>query len=489
MPQSEGRIYITPSTTTGAPDQGISIHDVRACIGAGSTDLGTLCVHANINKWAKNKPFRYATNGGVTAAIRQSKCYGLGLRGLMMTLPNYLAYAKDNEAGKVWPYEKPTGGTSAPYRLSDFEDYYQNSQPTFKEPTFTAYPPDTQGVRTAVVDCKQPSPDDDSIKPQDLSVSSLGITGEKLRLGLLLYDMENDVVRLLTSSAKAFTDTDGVQYGSQIAFDWSDIPSSTYLFCLFIHAKAYESITNPTQSQINGYTSVLPIESGVFKHGFGRAASNTALWGYNYGKEWMIPQPLGDSEFYGLRPVGITETTNGISLGSSGYIELTPKSGTEVYDKNMKWEIILDLRRNGTVADGDYNIFHTWDTDGADVNIWVHIASNAITKFVYDDGSANPPTLTFSTPIKNAGGECNRIVFRNYSIQGQHGLYLYVYDRPASPSGDDPSESDQREFAPGFLPDKQPELIIGSSGVDGKQSLPSEVTLYGIEIRNVALLE
>ena len=45
-------------STTGIITAPVSMNDIQRALGVASTDLGTLCSHANINKWAKYKPVR-----------------------------------------------------------------------------------------------------------------------------------------------------------------------------------------------------------------------------------------------------------------------------------------------------------------------------------------------------------------------------------------------------------------------------------------------
>ncbi len=52
--------------------------DIAQALGASSRDIGTLCQHPNINKWAKNKPFRADLHGAwATAQDRIDANYGL----------------------------------------------------------------------------------------------------------------------------------------------------------------------------------------------------------------------------------------------------------------------------------------------------------------------------------------------------------------------------------------------------------------------------
>ena len=80
-------------------------------------DLGRLCTHANINKWAKYKPIHHSGLQILSESARTDRqgdgeYYGVKIRmdsGDMASLHNV-----------TFAYNKPKGGASSPYRLSDF---------------------------------------------------------------------------------------------------------------------------------------------------------------------------------------------------------------------------------------------------------------------------------------------------------------------------------------------------------------------------------
>lgn len=112
----------------------VSIYDVQRAIGASSPDLGTLCKHANINKWARFKPIKAS---GITPLenrtwnegfFQGSRAYGIeGLFYSGMTIANFINAMYQvlyNESNAYYPsgykYHKPEGTISSPYRLSDW---------------------------------------------------------------------------------------------------------------------------------------------------------------------------------------------------------------------------------------------------------------------------------------------------------------------------------------------------------------------------------
>lgn len=97
---------------TNAP---ISIYDVQRALGTNEQDLGSLCKHANINPMAKYKPVRYSKLSPLTDAEFKSTNYGL--------VTGSVFNASDSNPSNTWTYNKPTGGSSQPYRLTDFDGY------------------------------------------------------------------------------------------------------------------------------------------------------------------------------------------------------------------------------------------------------------------------------------------------------------------------------------------------------------------------------
>lgn len=80
-------------------------------------DLGRLCTHTNINKWAKYKPIHHSGLQILSDAERKDRTsdgefYGILCRQTNMNLGSL--------HGATFAYNRPKGGASSPYRLSDF---------------------------------------------------------------------------------------------------------------------------------------------------------------------------------------------------------------------------------------------------------------------------------------------------------------------------------------------------------------------------------
>ena len=111
----------------------VSISDVQAAVSHTSGDLGTLITEGEINKWARYKPISLAHIPRLSySQIANAKF------GLVPALNTQLATKSDtSESGSSivanttelenvlnanadWMYIKPSGGSSSPYRLTDF---------------------------------------------------------------------------------------------------------------------------------------------------------------------------------------------------------------------------------------------------------------------------------------------------------------------------------------------------------------------------------
>ena len=132
------------SVSNGKITAPVSIDDIKSCFGLGSNDLGTLIKTANINIWAKYKPTVYPSPFPDDWYRGGDGNYGLNITvdNKVSTVSNLVAqYSKTNNGyGNL--YKRPTGGSSAPYRLGDFRGYNHNANPELSD-----YLPVTQLTR------------------------------------------------------------------------------------------------------------------------------------------------------------------------------------------------------------------------------------------------------------------------------------------------------------------------------------------------------
>ena len=117
----------------------VSIYDVQRALGSSSPDLGTLCRHQNVNKWAKYKP---VPNNIIdtTPQLESDMTWKStatwwkandGKCGLSYITQSSVANTKAAIDAKhvVWARVAPTGNYAEPYRLIDFNRYSHTAFP------------------------------------------------------------------------------------------------------------------------------------------------------------------------------------------------------------------------------------------------------------------------------------------------------------------------------------------------------------------------
>lgn len=117
------------------PSENLEYSDIRDTLVAGggsvNNDVASAFQEAaNINKWSKHKPIRYAKDTALTEAEMKGnssdKAKGIyyGLKAATVATFNDLHNTQYQYIGR------PTGGRNEPYRLSDFRGYAKNAKPT-----------------------------------------------------------------------------------------------------------------------------------------------------------------------------------------------------------------------------------------------------------------------------------------------------------------------------------------------------------------------
>lgn len=110
----------------------IGINEVYQCIGAGMLngecyDIGHICTHVNINKWAKYKPTDYPSRSAESSVTYAGSD---GLCGLNVSPSTNLQTVIDRirQGNYDWAYSKrPNGVGQSFYRIFDFINYDHNS--------------------------------------------------------------------------------------------------------------------------------------------------------------------------------------------------------------------------------------------------------------------------------------------------------------------------------------------------------------------------
>jgi len=114
-------------STTKVITAPVSFYDVQRCLATSKNGLKDFCTHPGINKWSKCKPV--INNSIFTAA---EPLWWKGDNGKCgLTIPEYSTLAAliaAYDAGAItWPYQQPIGGSSSPFRLTDFKNYFHGA--------------------------------------------------------------------------------------------------------------------------------------------------------------------------------------------------------------------------------------------------------------------------------------------------------------------------------------------------------------------------
>lgn len=120
------------SYNTGIITAPVSIYDVQRALGNSSSDLGTLIYNGNINMWAKWKPIKAPIIGLMTSEIMRTTAgvYRYGIKRTSGSVPLWNP-STGEITHDVWSYDRPTGGSSAPYRLADFGNWDTHANPGY----------------------------------------------------------------------------------------------------------------------------------------------------------------------------------------------------------------------------------------------------------------------------------------------------------------------------------------------------------------------
>lgn len=124
MSYSNDTVYVNSS-------YGISIADLQSALGTSRNDLGGIIVNANINKWAKHKPFRNSTVGfpinvsQSTPEARSSARVDAALDvNFGLDIPKYTPTNFKTHYAEQWAYNRPRGAANNEwFRMLDFDGY------------------------------------------------------------------------------------------------------------------------------------------------------------------------------------------------------------------------------------------------------------------------------------------------------------------------------------------------------------------------------
>ena len=124
------------------PNSNISVAMVKSELGAATNKVGELCIHPNINKWSRYKPYSYPQVTGIYGASGTDdhipkNILNWGINPALVTAGQLPASQElaDNW-GKWGQWEPPSGGIESPYRLEDFAGYNHQAKPAIGSVVF-----------------------------------------------------------------------------------------------------------------------------------------------------------------------------------------------------------------------------------------------------------------------------------------------------------------------------------------------------------------
>lgn len=111
---NEGYIYISFNSSTQRVE-GVDIRDIMQATGCGVADIGYIIQNGSINPMAKYKPVRHSQLQNLPLTYDQRKA---AKHGLSTQIPRINTGTPNVSA--PWQYLRPQGGSSSPFRYSDF---------------------------------------------------------------------------------------------------------------------------------------------------------------------------------------------------------------------------------------------------------------------------------------------------------------------------------------------------------------------------------
>lgn len=127
------RLEVIMPTSNGLITAPVSIEDVRKTLGVTSTDLGTLCTSSQINMWSKYKPVQltglFASTGSNDWYKGVDGCCGINFADAQSNTYEKIIDKYTSDGSNGWHYMGRPNGTTYPYRLTDFKNYYHKAVP------------------------------------------------------------------------------------------------------------------------------------------------------------------------------------------------------------------------------------------------------------------------------------------------------------------------------------------------------------------------
>ena len=204
------------------------VYDIGGNVVGYSTDVGTLCKSAKINKWSKWKPIRNSKVAGITATDLHNANYGLTIPAFTSLTDLFASYHTGSGHGADWGYDKPRGYVSEiiiePYRLGDFRNYLHTANPITTNVAIdkTAFLSGTTADKTVTGTFMSAESTDYQIGFSDLNMSYV-------YLGIAIFDNANTLVDYeINPTAGAKT----------VGIDVTGYPTGQYKGILFLSSSA-----------------------------------------------------------------------------------------------------------------------------------------------------------------------------------------------------------------------------------------------------------
>lgn len=270
----------------------VSIYDVQKTLGASSSDLGTLCRSAYVNKWAKYKP---VPNGiiNTTPQLNSDKTWKktgndqatwwkghANNCGLSYTSQTSIGNVKTNIDAKrvVWSRIIPTGNYAEPYRLLDFNEYNHRAFP----PTYALAVSDAQMKTGETMRVQVATSTDDGYC---IKFSHVGVFNNYYYT-IAVYDKTNDSLSFVYSDTKKvgdYSDAESVEFeipynNGTTGYQNMMTQGHSYKAYLFLSSVRYKTVTTSLQSG-----TYVPLPCGEGDYGMQPAefkCVNSSQWAY-----------------------------------------------------------------------------------------------------------------------------------------------------------------------------------------------------------------
>lgn len=327
-------------------DNGITISDIQKGLQTNVNDVGSLCTHININKWAFRKPIRHTKLSYLTETEIRSQNCGLGIQRVNDVYEVAAFY--NSSSNYVWEYLRPRGQTAnnpiEPYRMSDFLSHRTDSLRLYNfssiNEEYYVFDPEISVTITVP-----------TFPTYNILFSDLGLTGGYF--GIVIWDVNNNDVLTYKIDDQAITNSPATY---TLDIDLSQYQAQECELSTFIYKDGYYYILDEGfLGEFTYYTTELDISVIAYA----RSVPSTDYKGIEF--QLTIDNPTDDNAILNnckltLRYKGRTPSDSPIAGEAShnlGTLQVDANDYIQVYDNATIFEYELWL----------------WDTYGG-ANIW-----------------------------------------------------------------------------------------------------------------------